>query len=347
MRCGKGDAMASNEVKVGIIGAGGLARSVHLPSLAEMPDVRIAAVCDLVAERAVSLAQQYAVPQTYVSYHEMFAKEELDAVFVLVEPANLYHVAWHTLDAGLHAFMEKPPGVTAMQARGLARKAAETGRFLQVGFNRRHIPVVRRALEIVRARTRITQVEGMFIKYGDAAFDRGSTSAFVSDTIHAIDLVRWIAGGTPVAAALVEERYDDAVPNAWNGVIRFDTGVTGILKSNYRTGGRVHRCEVHGPGASAFLNLGMGAEVSCTAEILVHEGESSYSLAAAGAARETVLRLDGAELAGGAAFHRQYGFLQEDRHFIDCVLGKGVPEPDIADAVLSIELAEHLLASRI
>jgi predicted dehydrogenase len=339
--------MAANEVRVGIIGAGGLARSVHLPSLAEMPDVRIAAVCDLVAERAASLAKQYSVPRTYVSYHEMFAKEKLDAVFVLVEPANLFHAAWHALDAGVHAFMEKPPGVTSMQTRGLARKAAETGRFLQVGFNRRHIPVVRRALEMVRERSRITQVEGMFIKYGDAAFDRGSTSAFVSDTIHAIDLVRWIAGGTPVASALVEERYDDVVPNAWNGVIRFDNGVTGIVKANYRTGGRVHRFEVHGPGVSAFISLGMGEKISCSAEILTHEGASSYSVAAAGAAHETVQRLDGAELAGGAAFHRQYGFLQEDRHFIDCVLGKGVPEPDIADAVLSIELAERLLASRI
>jgi predicted dehydrogenase len=339
--------MATNEVKVGIIGAGGLARSVHLPSLAEMPDVRVAAVCDLVAERAASLARKHAIPRTYLSYHEMFAKEKLDAVFVLVEPANLFHATWHSLDAGVHVFMEKPPGVTSTQTRALARKAAEKGRFLQVGFNRRHIPVVRRAVEMVRERTRITQVEGMFIKHGDAAFDRGSTSAFISDTIHAIDLVRWIAGGIPVAAALVEECYDDVVPNAWNGVIRFDNGVTGIVKSNYRTGGRVHRCEVHGPGVSAFMNLGMGEEIACSAEVLIHEGPARYSLAAAGAAHETVQRLDGTELAGGAAFHRQYGFLQEDRHFIDCVLGKGVPEPGIADAVLSIELAEMLLASRI
>jgi virulence factor len=339
--------MATNEVKVGIIGAGGLARSVHLPSLAELPDVNVAAICDLVPERAASLARKYSVPRTYVSYHEMFAKEKLDAVFVLVEPANLFHVTWHSLDAGFHVFMEKPPGVTSMQARALARKAAEKSRFLQVGFNRRHIPIVRRALEMVRERARITQVEGMFIKYGDAAFDRGSTSAFVSDTIHAVDLVRWIAGGKPVAAALVEECYDDVVPNAWNGVIRFDNGVTGIVKSNYRTGGRVHRFEVHGPGVSAFLNLGVGEEISCSAEILTHEGAARYSIAAAGAAHETVQRLDGAELAGGTAFHQQYGFLQEDRHFIDCVLGKGVPEPDIADAALSIELVEMLLASRI
>ncbi len=340
--------MATSEVKVGIIGAGGIARSVHLPSLAEMDDVKVVAICDLVAERAAALARDFSAERTYVSLHEMFARERLDAVFVLVEPGNLFHVAWHTLHAGLHAFMEKPPGITSMQAWALARKADEKKRFLQVGFNRRYIPVVRRALEIVRGSARINQVDGCFYKFGDAAFDRGGVSAFVSDTIHALDLLRWMAGGEARLAAMVEARYDDApTSNAWNGIIRFDNGVTGVIRANYRTGGRVHRFEAHGPGASAYIDVGMGEEIACSAAILTHEGEVRYSLAAAGAAAERVQRLDGAELAGSAAFHRAYGYYQEDRHFIDCVKGKGKPDPDITDAARSMELAEMLLASRI
>ena len=339
--------MSSGQVKVGIIGAGGIARSVHLPSLAEMDDVKVTAICDIVAERAAALARTHSVAHTYVSFHEMLAKESLDAVFVLVEPGNLFHVAWHALDAGLPVFMEKPPGVTATQAWALARKADAKGRILQVGFNRRHIPVLRKALEIVRERTRINQVEGCFFKFGDAAFDKGSISAFASDTIHAIDLVRWIAGGTAQSAALVEARYEDVVSNAWNGVIRFDNGVTGVVKANYMTGGRVHRVEVHGAGTSAYVDLGTGEEIQCSAAILTHEGEKRYSLAAAGAAKETVQRLDGAEVAGSSAFHRAYGYWQEDRHFIDCVRGSARPDPDIVEAAKSIELVEMLLAHRI
>ena len=339
--------MATDRLRVGIIGAGGIARGVHLPSLAEMQDVRMVAICDLVADRAEKLAKQFSIERIYVSFHEMLAKESLDAVFVLVEPANLFHVVWYALNAKVHVFMEKPPGISAMQARSLERKAMEVGRFLQVGFNRRHIPAVRRAVEMVRAKGTINQVDGTFVKFGDAAFDHGSLSAFASDTIHAIDLVRWVAGGTPTAAALVAASYEGVVDSAWNGVVRFDNGVTGTVRANYKTGGRVHRLDVHAPGASAYIDLGMGEEIACSATILTHEGEARYSLAAAGAAAEKVQRLDGLELAGSKQFHRFYGYYQEDRHFLDCVQGKGKPDPDIGDAARTIELVELLLANRI
>jgi predicted dehydrogenase len=123
--------------------------------------------------------------------------------------------------------------------------------------------------------------------------------------------------------------------------------VTGVIKANYRTGGRVHRFEVHGAGASAYIELGMGEEIACSASILVHEGEKRYSLAAAGAAKEVVQRLDGAELAGSADFHRAYGFYHEDRHFIDCVKSGKKPETDIVEGARSMELVEMLLANRI
>ena len=98
-------------MKVGVIGAGGIARNVHLPSLNEMQDGEVVAICDLVESRAKKLAEQYQIPRVYAVYHEMLAQETLDAVFCLVEPGNLFHVVWNCLDAGLDTFMEKPPGI--------------------------------------------------------------------------------------------------------------------------------------------------------------------------------------------------------------------------------------------
>ena len=331
-------------LNVGVIGAGHIARSVHLPSLRDMEDVSVVAICDLVEGRAVGLAERHAIPRVYTLYREMLAHEDLDAVFVLVEPGNLYHVVWNCLDAGIDTFVEKPPGITLFQAESLARKASDSGRILQVGFNRRHIPLVRRVMEVMSERTRITQVEGCFFKYGSAAFDRGSLSAFESDTIHAIDLVRWMAGGTALAASTVVARNDDVVDNAWNSVCRFDNGVTGIVKANYKTGGRVHRFQVHGPGLSAYIDLGFGA-AACRATLLAHEGEARYSLAAHGAASEGVWELDGLELAGSQEFYRYYGFYQEDRHFLDCVRADTPPETDIHDAVKSMRLYDLLISS--
>jgi predicted dehydrogenase len=334
------------KLKVAVIGTGGIARNVHLPSLNDMDDIELVALCDIVRERAAAMAEQYGVPRVYTLYREMLEQEDLDAVFVLVEPANLYHVVWHCLDVGVDVFMEKPPGITLYQTESLCRKATEAGRILQVGFNRRHIPLVRHVMDLVKQRTEINQVEGCFFKYGSAAFDRGSLTAFVSDTIHAIDLMRWMAGGTPEAAALVVTQNDEVVVNAWNGVCRFDNGVVGTIRANYRTGGRVHKFEVHGTGVSAYIDLGFGA-ASCSARILAHEGEAQYSLAVSGADKGGVLELDGTEVAGSTAFYRYYGFYQEDRHFVDCVRAQVRPETDIADAVASMRLAEMFLANQI
>lgn len=336
--------MTQEKLRVALIGAGGIARNVHLPSLADMADVQIVAICDLIPTRAAEMAAKYGIPKVYTLYKEMIAQETLDAVFVLVEPSNLFHPVWHCLDVGLATFMEKPPGISLYQAESLARKAEEAGRILQVGFNRRHIPLVRRAVELVRERTRITQVEGCFFKFGQAAFDRGGLSAFASDTIHAIDLMRAVAGGEPQAAALVAAQYDDKVVNAWNGVCRFDNGVTGLIKANYRTGGRVHKFEIHGPGVSAYIDLGFGGP-SCNAVLLAHEGEARYSLAAAGAAGAGIIHLDGKELAGSQDFYKYYGFYQEDRHFLDCVRTGTQPETSIHDAVKSMRLMEMFLAN--
>jgi predicted dehydrogenase len=311
-----------------------------------MPDIELVAICDLIHARAQRLAQTYAIPKVYPVYHEMLRHEAIDALFVLVEPANLYHIVWHSLEAGCDVFMEKPPGITLFQAESLARQAADTQRFLQVGFNRRFIPLVREVKKIMETRTHINQIEATFFKFGSAVFDRGSLNAFVSDTIHGIDLVRWIAGGEPQVAALVAAQNDDLVLSAWNGICQFDNGVTGIIKANYRTGGRVHRVEIHGPGLSAYVDLGFGGAAS-QAVLLSHAGEIQYSLAARGAANEGIETIDGLKLAGSSEFYRYYGFYFEDRHFIDCVRTRTEPESSIADAVKTMALVELLMASRL
>jgi len=321
------------KVRVGIIGAGGIANDVHLPSLRDIEGAEMVAVCDVIAERAERASAGYGIPATYTLYQEMLDRESLDAAFVLTEPDQLFRPAVRCLRAGLHVFMEKPPGVTTFQAESLSREAAGAERICQVGLNRRHVPVVARVLELLRQHTPITQVDVQFNKHTSASFCEGSVSAFESDVIHVVDLVRWIAGGEPADAATVEEHFQDVVPNRWNSVIRFDSGVTGTVRANYMAGGRIHNLELHGPGGSARVELGTG-KARCGAEVLLHDGQQR-------------IRLDGREVAGGDDFHVYYGYLQEDREFIDCVRAGRQPDVTIDEAVKDMKLIDLLRASRI
>ena len=68
----------SKKIKLGVIGAGGMATNIHVPSIAEIEECEIVAICDLYEERARSLADKYGVKKTYALHHEMIANEEMD-----------------------------------------------------------------------------------------------------------------------------------------------------------------------------------------------------------------------------------------------------------------------------
>lgn len=334
------------ELSVGIIGAGGIANNVHIPCLLEMDNVRIEAVCDIIEARAESVAQKFNIPNWYTNYHRMVSDIDFDAVFILVTPDQTFRITYDCLNYGLDIFVEKPLGITSFQAQTLADKARETGSIVQVGFNRRYIPLVREVLRAIKDETTITQVEGCFFKNTSARFYDGCASSFICDTIHAIDLVRAIAGGQPKNAATLVNQYNSPVPNSWNSIIEFDNGVTGIIKSNYQTGGRVHAFEIHGHTASAYINLGFGG-FECDAKIIFHRGRQSHSAASAGEGDVEIIHYDGKTLAGSDDYHKYYGFFDEVCVFINSIQARQTPEANLDEAVKTMALAEMLVEKRI
>ncbi len=338
--------MGNKQVNVAVIGTGGIANGIHLPGIKEIEGANLVAVCDLHEEKARKAAEKFNVPSVYASMYDMFKQEQLDGVFVLVEPDRLHRAVYDCLTAGLNVFMEKPAGITSYQAGSLARKAQQAGKIVAVGMNRRHIPLVQFVFKRMTELTEITQVDGVFIKHSDISNSWHYASAFVCDIVHAVDLVRYFAGSVPKKAATVAARHNSPVDNAWSSIIAFENGVTGTLKSNYQTGGRVHSFEIHGPKASAYINLGFGGN-ECDAKILHFGGKTIYSLAAAGVGGQTIEYFDGKQLAESENFYSYYGYKQEDMDFINCIQSGKKPLCSIEDAALSMEMVEFLLANTI
>lgn len=337
---------SKSTLDIAVVGAGGIANNIHLPALKRIDNIRVTAICDIVREKAEQTAARYNIPAVYTAYAEMISQEKPDGVFVLAEPDQLFRIALLCLDAGVDVFIEKPAGISLYQARTLQRKAEDKNRILQVGLNRRYIPLVQKVLRIMQDTTEITQVEGCFFKNGTAAFYGGCASAFVCDTIHAIDLMQWIAGGQAKKAAMIESRVNSEVPNIWNSIIKFDNGVTGIIKANYQTGGRVHTFEIHGPAASAYINLGFG-EIACAADIIYFGGQESISVSSKGAGNCRIEHIDGIALSGHDEYYMYYGYYQENLEFIQCIKSRVQPLTNISEAVKTMALVEMLSNSLI
>ncbi len=120
--------------RVALIGAGFIAR-VHLQLLARNAGVKVVAICDRDRQRAAHLAARHGVGRVFASLDELLevAREEVDAVHLLVPPPLHFDLAKQCLAAGLHVLAEKPLALDPEQARELGRLAAARG--LQVGVN--------------------------------------------------------------------------------------------------------------------------------------------------------------------------------------------------------------------
>ena len=116
------------------------------------------------------------------------------------------------------------------------------------------------------------------------------------------------------------------------------------MRSSYQAGARIHTFEMHGPNASAFINLGVGGN-ECEATIICREGGSMYSLASGGVGGINRIHLDGKELAGDDRFHAFYGYKQEDIDFIKAIKNGTAPMCTIEDMAKSMELVETVHAT--
>ncbi|PTX64552.1 putative dehydrogenase [Melghirimyces profundicolus] len=130
-------------LRVGIMGAGGIARGAHLPNYKKMGDrVQVVAVADVIEEKAEECARIHSIPHFFSSLEEMLDQVELDAVSVCTP--NKFHApaTIAALKAGCHVLCEKPPAMTSEEAEEMARTAKRQGKILTYGFHYRHSPEV-------------------------------------------------------------------------------------------------------------------------------------------------------------------------------------------------------------
>lgn len=137
---------ADQRIRVGVIGLGLIAQSVHLPSLSFLRDrFVVARVCDVSRQLATAIADQ--LPgQVRVSadWREVCADESVDAVLVLT-PGGHAEISLAALRAGQHVLSEKPLCLSQAEARELDQAARRAGRVLQVGYMKMYDPAVAEA----------------------------------------------------------------------------------------------------------------------------------------------------------------------------------------------------------
>ncbi|MCM8804951.1 MAG: Gfo/Idh/MocA family oxidoreductase, partial [Candidatus Omnitrophica bacterium] len=288
------------KVRIGFIGCGNFANMVHYPSLNEMEDIEIVSICDIDRDKLNNTGEKYKVEKRYTDYKKMFEEIELDGVYIIMPPHHLYDIVIDALNRKLNIFIEKPPGITSFQTKNFANLAIKNGCKTMVGFNRRFIPLLRKVKEIVEKNGPIIQVISTFYKnmYPNFLYYNGAIDILTCDAIHSVDVLRWLCGEVKNVKSVIKSYFSDT-PNAFNAIIEFEKGATGILLTNWTVGKRIHTFELHSKSISAF--------VDCNDKAYIYKDNKKEP--------EILSTFD---VAKSNQLHRFYGYYDENRHFIEC-----------------------------
>ncbi len=159
----------TDRLRVGVVGTGVIAQVMHLHYLEELAgSYEVAAVCDIVPDRARACAGRYGVAAAFTDWREML-RQPLDAVLVLTSGSHA-PVAVAAARAGMHVLVEKPMCFSVPEGRAMIDAARQAGVTLMVAYPKRYDPAYARfqdaAGELAEPRLlRVTTFESPFRPY--------------------------------------------------------------------------------------------------------------------------------------------------------------------------------------
>ena len=192
-------------IKIGIIGAGSIARFRHLPETAMNPQAEIGAICDIVPHRANEMAKKYDC-QPFTDYRDMIQQPDLDAIIVAATNTTHAEMSIASLMSGKHVMCEKPMATSLEDGAKMMEAAKKAGKKLMIAHNQRLEPAHIKAKEIIQS-GKLGKVLTFTTVFGhpgseDWAIDGEETWFYRKEisglgvlgdlAIHKLDLLRWI-----------------------------------------------------------------------------------------------------------------------------------------------------------
>lgn len=323
--------------RIAVIGCGNLSSRYHGPSYMQYavthPDTVLAACCDLDAGKVNHYRAQFGFAAAYTDMVTMLHAEQPDAVCLIVNEHHTCAIACEVLAMGYPLLMEKPPGMTVAETDRMIAAAARSGAPTQVAFNRRYIPLVQMAKEIL---ARDDFASGMQHVNYDFIRVRRTDDDFSTTAIHGIDTLRWLTGSDFAQIEFTYRDFPTLGPTTSNIFLRcvMCSGVTANLNFLPVSGMTAERATVH-----ALDNL------------LYIEIPSWRALDGQGRLRhvrsnELVKDAGGSDLFGEQQEFEMAGFYGENAAFFDDIRAGIRPFGDLPSARQSVEVMQCLRERR-
>lgn len=305
-------------LKVGILGAGGIAERAMVEPSHDVEGVEVIAIGARDPERAGVFAERLNLPLAG-SYDDILNNSEIDLIYLALPPIVHADLAVRALQAGKHVLCEKPLSANEAGARRIADAAKTSGRRAFVGFHYRLHGFTQNLLEVIGSGVlgKVERVEINFsiphfvVKPGNIRLDGDLAGGSVMDVgCYAVDLIR-AAWGEPKVISAQAQLYpeDDRIDLQTDAVLELDGGVPVNIRTSFIGDDR---------GAMSLKVVGSDASLEATSVIVPQWG-----------ATLRVTSNDGQVLVEDHAKDGENSYARQLEHLVAALAGS---KPSILDA---------------
>lgn len=306
--------------KIGIVGAGGVA-AIHAAILAKDARVRLQSFFDLESSRSQAMANRFSASAAR-SIDELL--EQNEAVFVCTPNTTHEEVATRVLDAGRDVFCEKPFALNLASAARLRDRAVRSGLVYQVGHNRRFAPVYKILKETIDRKEICPLSVHAKMNRGELVnppwvWNASLTGGFLYETpVHMFDLMSYFFGPVESVHVVARAHQHDELDD-FSILLTFQSRLQATMKTFAHASWHFpfERIEVYGMH-STYETFEM-ERISFTSGLESRTTTYDFSL---------------------ATMHEKWGYIEEDRLFVDALDGKSPAPVTAEDGFRVVELIE-------
>jgi len=309
-------------IRTGVIGLGKMG-IFHSALIKMIPQAELVAVHDVNPKLEKYVRNAGIDVDFYPDLGRMLDQEQIEAVLICTPPFTHLPIARKCEEYGLDMMVEKPLAESLASASEMVSLIREKANVHSTGFTAAHIPLLRKAKQMLDA-----EVIGRPVRFGVSVyisqvfgkkkgwfFDKRQSGGGVIIDIasHLIYLIVWYFGlPEMIQSRLV--RFFSEVEDSGTVLMEYQNGLTGSLDTNWSLPGyRMATHEINIEGESGYLEI-----TNEYIKLFLPRPQDDFD-----GGWTTLYRAD---IGSSSPFDLgSEGFYDEDKHFIDCCLTREKP----------------------
>jgi predicted dehydrogenase len=339
--------MATNRVRFGVIGAGGIARRKTIPAMLQAANLEVVAVMN--PSQVTEIAEQFGIAKAYTTEDQLLADPDVQAVYI-ASPVHCHrrHIA-QAAAAGKHVLCEKPLTLTLRQAEEAVHACQDHQVMLQEGymmkFHGAHVKAKQlidqgRLGKLVSLRAQLSCWYPKIDRAWRQDPETGGGGALIDMATHLYDLLEFLAGPVSRIVAVTGNLVQDyQSEDASTTLLVFENGAQATVDSFFCIPDQASptRLEIYGSQGAILTEGTIGQSTGGKMEGIFGLGDAAY---------DAQQNKDGSARFEIIPFQPVDPYTAQCEYFAQCILDGRPPEiNDAHNALRIMALVEHAYQS--